>query len=137
MSQAPQPQSSTFAFPSPLLKLTIGGRLAELQGGTVSCLSVFALEGLAIVCANPVFPISEPDAGILVFEVFDQDSTGLRRRLGQIEQYVLDPRKPAFWGRVTRIEPCQSTHPGLSLLRHKPTLRVEITVHNVDQSTKN
>jgi hypothetical protein len=96
----------------------------------MSCLSVRHEDGIFVTCANPIFILSGPESGTLVFEVFEIDSIMLKNRLGKFEHYGLDPTQPSFFGKVTNIEPCESTHPGLLYLREKPTLRVSIEVHN-------
>ena len=94
----------------------------------MACLSVQHEDGgLFIVCANPIFPLSEENEK-LTFEVLEDDSASLKRRFGKKENYVLDGGRP-FLGEVISLEPCQSTHVALSLLPHKPTLRCAITIH--------
>jgi len=100
----------------------------------MACLSLLDPSGLMVVCANPVFPLSEPDSGTFIFEVFEADAGMLKSRIGKVEQYGLDPNSPPFFGRVTNIEPCESTHSSLVLLRDKPTLRVAIAVHKAQSS---
>jgi hypothetical protein len=95
----------------------------------MACLSVQHEDGcIFVVCANPIFPLSENE-GALVFEVFKDDSTSLKHRIGTKENYMLDGGRP-FLGEVVSLEPCESTHAGLSLLRHKPTLRGKIKIHS-------
>jgi hypothetical protein len=95
----------------------------------MACLSVQHDDGgIFIVCANPIFPLSEED-GKLTFEVLKADSTSLKRRIGKKENYVLDNGRP-FFGEVISLEPCQSMHVALSLLRHKPTLKGAIKIHS-------
>ena len=52
--------------------------------------------------------------------------TSLRLRLGQEHHYMLDSQ--AFFGKLTNLEPCQSTHPSLLFLRDKLTLRGILTI---------
>jgi hypothetical protein len=96
----------------------------------MACLSV-QLEGknIFVVCANPIFPISDMRDGALTFEVFEDDAASLKLRLGKKELYVLDGGKPWF-GELISLEPCRSTHPGLSLLRHKPTMRGTMKIYD-------
>jgi hypothetical protein len=93
----------------------------------MACLSVLD-DGIFIVCANPIFPISEPDTGIFNFEVLEVDSVMLKTRKGKVEFYGVDGTVP-FFGVITEIEPYQSTHSALALMREKPTLRVSLTIH--------
>lgn len=94
-------------------------------------LCVLAEDGIIISCANPIFIISDggrkKDAK-LVFEVFDNSASGLRRRLGRSDNYGVDPNQPLFSAKLTSLEPCESTHPGLALLRDRPTLRGVLTI---------
>ena len=95
----------------------------------MACLSVQDDEGgIFIVCANPIFPLSE-ESGTLRFEVLEADSTSLKRRIGKKEHYLVDGGTP-FLGEVISLELCQSTHGALSLLRHEPTLNVAIKIHS-------
>jgi hypothetical protein len=83
-------------------------------------LSVIEHGGRAVVAANPIFVISESDTH-LTFEVLKQDAAALIPLIGKSYNYVYgsDP----FWGQLKSLEPCESTHPGLALLREKATLR--------------
>jgi hypothetical protein len=94
----------------------------------MACLSVQQDDGgIFVVCANPIYPLSEED-GILTFEVLEDDSTSMRLRAGKKENYVLDGGRP-FLGEVISLEPCKSTHLALSLLSHKSTLKGAIKIH--------
>lgn len=73
--------------------------------------------------ANPIFPLSA-SGGAFVFEVFEDDATMLKRRLGEIAG-------ESFSGKLASLEVCRSTHPGLALLQHKPTMRAVIMVHKL------
>ena len=83
-------------------------------------LSVIEHGGRAVVVANPIFVISESDTQ-LTFEVLKQDAAALIPLIGKSHNYVYgsDP----FWGKLKSLETCESTHPGLALLREKATLR--------------
>ena len=95
----------------------------------MACLSVQLEDDcIFVVCANPIFPLSE-EGGTLTFEVLEVDSTSLKRRLGKKENYVLDDGIP-FLGEVISLEACQSTHVALSLLPDKPTLKGAIKIHS-------
>jgi hypothetical protein len=98
----------------------------------MSCLSIIEERGktVAVVLANPIFPLSQVDfsnRGSFEFEVFEDDADGLRGRIGTFNFYTLDGERP-FWGRLKSMTKCQSTHPGLARLRHKPTLRCLVDV---------
>lgn len=86
-------------------------------------------DGMLIVCANPVFPILDPNPGVntITFEVFEADAASLKRRLGKVENYVLDG--PPFFGELISLESCQSTHPSLSLMRDRLTMRGVMKIH--------
>jgi hypothetical protein len=97
----------------------------------MACLSVFK-EGLFVICANSIFPTSDVDlraGATLTFEVFEGNATSLRLRLGEEHQYMLDGQ--AFSGRLMKLEPCQSSHPGLSFLRDNPTLLGLLEISNL------
>ena len=96
----------------------------------MACLSVFDRD-IFIVCANPIYPLSDLTSGILSFEVLEVDAVMLKRRLGKVEQYHIDS-EPEFYGTVTSIEKCQSMHPALSLMRDRPTVRVMLSVHQTE-----
>jgi|GEM_PF-1888256 len=99
----------------------------------MSSLSTFTEDGIAIVCANPIFLTSEPEfreGSQMTFEVFAADATSLKSRVGKLERYYLDSHPP-FWAELTRLEPCESTHPGLARLRDTPTLRGVFTMRHV------
>lgn len=83
-------------------------------------------DGIFVVCANPIFPISDVD-GTLTFEVFEADAASLKRSLGKLDEYCLDDKH--FSGKLVSLEMCRSTHPGLALLRNKPTMRAVMTIH--------
>lgn len=95
----------------------------------MSSLSVFSAN-LFVTCANPIFPLSDPDTGTFTFEVLEADAVMLKARVGKWEQYLLG-EKPPFFGELVKLEPCESTHLGLLLLRDKPTLRGVLAVGGV------
>jgi hypothetical protein len=90
----------------------------------MSCLSLIRDGGICSVVANPVFVIT-PDrlegGADVTFEVFEEDATALKALLDKPEHYVLD--STLLWAQLKVLEPCESTHPGLALLRNRSTLR--------------
>lgn len=86
-------------------------------------------EGVFVLCASPIFPLTDPSTGVFTFEVFDEDASSLKSRLGKVETYGVDPEQPPFVGQLKSLDVCKSTHPGLALLRDKRTLRAIIIVH--------
>ncbi len=97
----------------------------------MASLFVLSEHGVVVGCANPIFIISDggrKTGAKLVFEVFDNSARGLRRRLGKPDTYGIDPTQPLFSAILTSLEPCKSTHPGLALLRDRPTLRGVLTI---------
>jgi hypothetical protein len=97
----------------------------------MSCLSVIEDRSkmIATVVANPIF-LTSPIEGLqngskIVFEIFEIDAGGLI--VSETKYYTIDGRQP-FWGKVKLLEPCESTHPGLALLRDKPTLRCVLEI---------
>jgi hypothetical protein len=104
----------------------------------MSYLSVLCEDRLFITCANPIFPLSDPDTGTFTFEVFEADSRMLKSRLGKTELYAgLEPGKPPFFGQLVKLEPDESTHSALLFLRDKPTMRAVMTVHKMMPSQTN
>ena len=98
-----------------------------LEDGTLDPPSVL------VSCANPIFLCTEPvfSAGVdFLFEVLEADARMLQSRLNKQEQYSLDSG-PLFFGELKSLQPCDSTHPALGLLRYKPTLRGVMTVHKI------
>jgi hypothetical protein len=98
----------------------------------MSCLSVFD-QGIFVKCADPIFQLSDLDlrvGGTLAFEVFEDGAASLRLRIGEERRYLLDSQP--FLGRVTSLEPCRSTDPGLKYLRDRPTLRGALTISGLD-----
>lgn len=85
------------------------------------------VDGHFVICATPIFLTSEPSADLLTFEVFESDAARLKSVLGKAETYYLDDA--VFFAELITLERCQSTHPGLALLRHKPTMRGVLRVH--------
>ena len=88
----------------------------------MACLSILK-EKMFVVCANPIFPTSEPDwsdGATLTFEVFADDAASLKRHLGKTEHFCLGSEAP-FWGKLISLEPCAST-------RDKPTLRGSLKI---------
>jgi hypothetical protein len=91
----------------------------------MSALSIFKPDRQTVVgIANPIFLTSllkMVRGAEVTFEVLDRDGAGLKILIGTKQLYYLDGR--LFWADLKSLEPCQSIHPGLTLLRHKPTLR--------------
>ena len=92
----------------------------------MACLSVLQ-DKIYAVCANPVFPISDLGS-TFAFEVFEEDAVSLKLRLGKPDEYYIDS-VGTFFGVLQSLEPRPSTHPGLSMLRDKPTLHGVMQVH--------
>ncbi len=75
------------------------------------------------VLASPIFPLTSlrvQSGAELTFEVFEKDARGLKPLIGKKQLYVLHGEP--FWAELKTLEPCESTHPGLALLRDRPTL---------------
>jgi hypothetical protein len=73
----------------------------------MAALSIFEDGGVAIGCANPIFPIGSEEVreGLsLVFEVFEIDATTLKRLIGKRELYGFEGY--AFAGELISLEPC-------------------------------
>jgi hypothetical protein len=97
----------------------------------MACLSIF--EGhVFTVCANPIFPLDEPDwrdGTTLTFEVLEADADVLFEQVKMVRQYALDGQ--AFTGKLDSLEECISTHPGLGLLGNDRTLRGVFTIQSL------
>lgn len=85
----------------------------------------------AVTVASPVFFTSPTDSlqigAEITFEVSERDASALKPLVGKDEYYVIN-FETHFWARLKILEPCKSTHPGLALLRDRPTLRGVLTV---------
>jgi hypothetical protein len=97
----------------------------------MASLSILSEGGLMVGCANPIYLTSEADyreGAKLTFEVLEADASSLRRLLGKIDTFGIDPREPVFIAELTSLEPCESTVEALALLRDKPAMRGTLTV---------
>jgi hypothetical protein len=101
----------------------------------VYALSVVSEDGLAMHCASPVYPTSQPDyrpGARLTFEVLEVDASSLKRLVGKAETFVVDdPRQVPFIGRLASLEPCTSSVEALSLMRYKPAMRAVIVIERM------
>ena len=97
----------------------------------MSALSIFESDRQTIaVVTNPIFLTSDlrmMRGAEVTFEVFETDANRLENFVGTTQLYYLDGR--LFWAALKSLEPSQGTHPGLSLLRDKPTLRGVFLMH--------
>lgn len=99
----------------------------------MACLSIRE-DPIFAVCANPIFLLGNPSwqEGVeLTFEVFESDANYLRAQLGKVREYSLGQQP--FMGRLESLDPCESTHPGLALMRETATLRGVLTIKNFPQ----
>ncbi len=55
------------------------------------------------------------------FEVLSENAEHLKTIVGEHQCFYIDHATGAFWARLRSLEPCVSTHPGLGLMRDKPT----------------
>ncbi len=100
----------------------------------MACLSILGERGpktVATVAANPIFPLDALNVRggeLFRFEVFDADAGQLKALVGTHRCFYIDETSGVFWARFQSLEPCVSTHPGLGLLRDKPTLRGVLVV---------
>jgi hypothetical protein len=92
----------------------------------MTCLSILPDDSPATVAANPIFPL-EPFAirtsAEIKFEVFEADAAELKTLVGEYRCFYIDGAGGTFWAQLKTLERCVSTHPGLAMLRDKPTLR--------------
>ena len=94
----------------------------------MACLAVYrAMEGLKghfVAVANPVYvtsPIEAEGSSEVIFEVFEQAGIALKNLVGKIQYFRMGDQQ--FWAELKTLDPCESTHPGLALLRNRKTLR--------------
>jgi hypothetical protein len=97
----------------------------------MACLSIATLGRLPLVkAANPIFTLREvinyAKGGSIVFEVLEADAEVLKSLINKPSQYAFNSQ--SFSGTLTSLDSCESTHPGLGHIRHKPTLRGTLTV---------
>ncbi|MGH8227054.1 MAG: hypothetical protein ACREU3_03970 [Steroidobacteraceae bacterium] len=91
----------------------------------MACLSIVREHGRTTVAANPIFlldPMTSQLGAEVAFEVFDADSAELKTLVGAHRCFYIDDSVGVFWAQLKSLEPCVSTHPGLALLRTRPTL---------------
>jgi hypothetical protein len=85
---------------------------------------------LTTVVANPIFLLSPHEnlttGGTVTFEVLEKNADGLRALIGQTKLYVIDGSR--LWATLRELIACTSTHSGLNIMRHKPTLRGVLAV---------
>ena len=104
----------------------------------MTCLSVLHDGGPVIVAANPIFPldpVTVRGGAEIRFEVFEVDAGKLKSLVGAHRCFYIDQKTGVFWARLNSLERCVSTHPGLALLRDKPTLRGVLIVVD-EQATR-
>ena len=92
----------------------------------MACLSIVREHGPVTVAANPIFlldAVTSTPGSEVAFEVFDDAAGHLKILVGQHRCFYIDDEVGVFWARLESLNPCGSTHPGLALLKHKPTLR--------------
>jgi hypothetical protein len=87
----------------------------------------------AFVVANPIFPLSTDQTSI-TFEVFEDDAVALHPLVGRAAFYVVDGLYVS--ARLKSLTRCTSTHPALSLMRDKPTLRGVLEKFDETSSSK-
>lgn len=91
----------------------------------MASLSIVRDDGPTTLLANPLFmldPIVIVDGAEARFEVFDVDAGMLKSLVGKHQCFYMDS-VGIFWAQIKSLELCTSTHPGLALLRNRPTLR--------------
>jgi hypothetical protein len=86
---------------------------------------------IAILAANAIHfigPVVSVTGGArLEFEILEKNASRLPSLIGARRLFAIGADY-TFWGRLISLEPCTSTHPGLGLLRHEPTLRGALVV---------
>lgn len=104
----------------------------------MACLSIVREHGHMTVAANPIFllgPMTSQLGAEVAFEVLDSDGAELKALVGEYRCFYIDDSVGVFWAKLTSLEPCVSTHPGLALLGNRLTLHGvfvivgETTVH--------
>ncbi len=105
----------------------------------VACLSILGDSGPVRVAANPIFPfdpVAFHGGAEIGFEVFDVDASELKSLVGSYRCFCIDETSGILWAQLKSLELCVSSHPGLAMLRGKPTLRgvlVGVEDHAIQQ----
>ena len=86
----------------------------------MTTISKFRDEGRTTILAQVL--VTTKYAGGFEFEILEVDAPKLRDQIGIKLFLTCDGEKP-FWGELVLLEPCQSTAPGLNLMRNRPTLK--------------
>lgn len=76
--------------------------------------------GPAVVLAHAY--VTSHQRNLLEFEALEVDVRTLHKYLG-VKQFLTCDGNVPFWGELVAVTPCTSTHPGLGMLRDRPTLR--------------
>lgn len=95
----------------------------------MATISRFIEGGPAVVLAQ-VF-VTARLLDVLEFEILEVNAGSLRDYIGKRNYLTYDNDTP-FWGELVTLEPCDSTAPGLRLLRDRPTLKGIIKVFPPD-----
>ncbi len=92
----------------------------------MSCLSIKPEHTKGyVVLVNPVFVTSKTEWNI-TFEVLAEDARPLEDMVEKHASYAMDDE--VFWGVVRNLRECESSHPGLALLRHRPCVAGELAI---------
>ena len=97
----------------------------------MACLSILADGCPPTSAANPIFLLDALNirgGGEFRFEVLDAVASQQKAIVGMHQCFYIDETSGVFWAQLRSLEPCVSTHPGLALLRDKPTLRGVLVV---------
>jgi hypothetical protein len=100
----------------------------------MAVLSILDHDGIISICASPIYPTSEIDlrrGAKLIFEVLEKDASRLKRLVGQMSTFGIDPKRPLFLAELTSLEPCTSTVVPLMLMSHEPTMRGVLTIQEM------
>ena len=90
-----------------------------------------------VVAANPIFPISPlsaPAGGSIEFEVFEHDAELLIAHVGTSHLFYINDDTGAFAAMLSPFVRIISTHPGLALMRDRPTLRGRLEIIETEPS---
>ena len=84
-----------------------------------------------VVAANPIYPVSELSAltsGSIEFEILESDADLLVAHVGTPHVFYISDETGTFDARLSPFVRVISTHPGLALMRDRPTLRGRLEI---------
>jgi hypothetical protein len=130
------PTSKLFPVTQPTL-LQAGIR-NSMENMTMVALSVYREAGRPATLAAHIHPLVDltPSTVTFRFEVLVDDATLLQDMVSQHHMFCIGSQH-SFWGRLESLDPCDSTHPELQLIKHrKPILLGSIAIEREHPSAQ-